>query len=64
MGFSPYYLMYGQISQLPVDLYFSTQKADMNATSSAKFVQQLSQTLKWAYKTTHHVTEKENEGHK
>ena len=30
--FSPYCLMYGQKSWLPVDLHFSIQKADMNTT--------------------------------
>ena len=40
-GFIPYYLMYGQKPWLPVDLYFGTQKADMNATTSTKCVQQL-----------------------
>ena len=38
--FSPYYLLYGWKPQLPVDVYFGTQKVDMNATTSIKFVQQ------------------------
>ena len=62
--FSPYYLMMVRNSQLPVDLYFSTQKSDMNAITSAKFVQQLQERLKWAYKTAQHVIEKENQRHK
>ena len=40
-GFSPYYLMYGQKPWLPINLYFGTQKADMHAATSTKFVQQL-----------------------
>ena len=47
-AFSPHYLMYGQKTQLPVDLYFGTQNADMNAARSTKFVQQLCERLKWA----------------
>ena len=39
-AFSPYYLMYGQKPQLLVDLYFSTQRGDMNATKTTKFMQQ------------------------
>ena len=55
--------MYGQKPWLPVKLYFGTQKADMNATTSNKFVQQLHES--WcAYKTAQHVIEKENQRHK
>ena len=60
-GFSPYYLMYAPKPQLPVDLYFSTQKADMNATTNTKFVQQLHERLKWAYRTAQHVIEKKKQ---
>ena len=63
-GFSPYYLMYGQKPQLLVNLYFGTQKADMNVTTSTKFVQQLHERLEWAYKTAQHVIEQENKIHK
>ena len=58
-GFSPYYLMYGQKPRLPVDLYFGTQKVDVNAITSTKFVQQLCERLKWAYKTAQQITEEE-----
>ena len=51
--------MYGQKPQLPVNLYFGTQNADMNTTMSTKFVQQLCERLKWAYKTAQHITIKE-----
>ena len=37
-GSSLYYLMYGQRPQLPVKLYFGTQRADINVTKSNKFV--------------------------
>ena len=33
----------------------------MNATTSTKFVQQLHERLKWAYKTAQQITEKENQ---
>ena len=58
---SPYYLMYGQKPQLPINLYLGTQKAGINATTSTKFVQQLCERVKWAYKTAPHVIEKENQ---
>ena len=53
--------MYGQKPQLPVNLYFGTQKADMNVTTSTKFEQQFHERLKWVYKTAQHVIEKENQ---
>ena len=42
--------MYGWKPWLPVNLYFGTQKADMNATMSPTFVQQLRERLVWVYK--------------
>ena len=50
--------MYGWKPQIPVNLYFGTQKADMNATTSTKFVQKLHERLKWAYKTAQPVIKK------
>ena len=47
---------------IPVDLYFGTQKAGMNATTSTKFVQQLCERLKWAYKIAQQIIEKETLG--
>ena len=41
MGFRPYYLMYSHKPRLPIDLYFGTQTADMNATTTTKLIQQL-----------------------
>ena len=38
--------MYGWKPQLLVNLYFGTQKADMNAAMSTKFMQQLHERLK------------------
>ena len=64
MGFSLYYLLYGWKPWLPVNLYFGTQRADMNATISTKFVQQLLERLKSGYKIAQHVIEKENKRHK
>ena len=63
-GFCPYYLMYSWKPQLSVDLYIGTQKADMNATASTKFMKQLHERLKWAYTTAQYVIKKENQRHK
>ena len=45
-------------------IYFGTQKADMNATTTTKFEQLLHKRLKWANKTVQHVIEKKNKRHK
>ena len=63
-GFNPYCLMYGQKPKLTGDLYFGTQKVDMNATTGTKFVQQLHDRLKWAYKTVYQIIKKEIQRHK
>ena len=52
MGFSPYYLMCGQKPWLPIDLYFGNQRADMNATTSTKSIQQLYEKVKWTYENS------------
>ena len=57
-GYSPYYLIYGW-KLTPSQPVLGTPKAGMNATTSTKFVQQLHERLKWAYKTAQHFTEKE-----
>ena len=64
VGFSPYYLMYGQKPQLLVDLYFGTQSTDMNSITSIKFVWQVNEKIRWAYKTAQQVIERENKGYK
>ena len=56
--------MYGQKPWPPFNLYFGTQNANMNTAMSTKFVQQLCERLKWAYKTAQHVIEKENQKYK
>ena len=54
----------GQKPQVLVDLYFGTQKVDMNAATSTRFVQQLCESLKCTYKTAQQIIEKENQRHK
>ena len=50
LGFSPYYLMYGWKPLLSVDLYFGIWGADMNTTTSTKFVQQWCEGIRCAHK--------------
>ena len=48
----------------PNQYNFCTQNTDINTVMSTKFVQQLCERLKWAYKTTQNIIENENQRHK
>ena len=41
-----------------MNLYFGTQSADMNATTSIKFVQQLHERLRWVYRIAQQIIER------
>ena len=45
--FSLYFLMYGRKPRLPINLYFSTQTADLCASTSTRFAQQLRDRLQY-----------------
>ena len=62
--FSSYFLMCGQKLQLIVYQYFGNQTADLCAITSAKFVQQQRDRLKWAYKVAKQLNKKELKKHK
>ena len=56
--------MYTWKPWLPVNLYFSTQRVYINATTSTKFIKHLCERLKYAYKNAQNVIEKENKRQK
>ena len=58
--FNPYFVMYGCKPRLPIDLYFGIQIADLCNTTSTKFLQQLQDRLKWAYKVVQEIGESGN----
>ena len=62
MGFQP--ILSLVFLTLPISLYFGAQSADMNATTSMKFVQQFHEGLRWVYKIAQQVIERENKRHK
>ena len=59
-GFSPYYLMFGQKPQLPIDLIFRTNTADLKG-SSITYAENLKKRMEWAYKTANDIIKKEQE---
>ena len=57
--FSLYYLMFGQIPHLSINILFGTNTTDLEGNTSTKYVENLIQKIKWAYKTTNKVVKKE-----
>ena len=63
-AFSLFYLMFGRKPQLPIDILFGTNIAELKGNTSAKYVENLKQRLEWAYKTANEVVMKEQEQNK
>ena len=59
-GFSPYYLIFGWKPQLPIDLIFGTNTANLKG-NSITYVENLKKSMEWAYKTANDVIKKEQE---
>ena len=49
-GFSPFFLMYGRIPILPIDVEFGVMVPDIMNASHQNYVEKLKVHLKWAYK--------------
>ena len=49
-GFSLYYLLYGRHPILPIDIEFGVRQVDLAESASHKYVGNLQNGLKWAYK--------------
>ena len=50
MGFSPYYLLYGQHPLLPIDVEFGMMTPDLREVVASKYVKELRKRLKYAFK--------------
>ena len=61
-GFSPYYLMFGWKSHLPIDLIFGTNTAVLKGNSIA-YGENLKR-MEWAYQTANDIIKKEQERNK
>ena len=57
-GFSPFFLMYGQIPILPIDVEFGVALPDLSHTSHQNYAE------KWAYKVAKETADQESTRHK
>ena len=63
-GFSPYFLMYGRIPILPIDVEFGVMILDITHASHQNYAEKLKAHLKWAYKVARENSDREAVRHK
>ena len=64
MGFSPFFLMFGRIPKIPIDIEFGVTLLDLSDTGWQNYAQKLKAWLKWDYKKANELNLKEADGHK
>ena len=63
-GFSPFFLMYGRIPILPIDVEFGVMVPDITHASHQNYTEKLKAHLKWAYKVARENNDQEAARHK
>ena len=63
-GFSPFFLMYGRIPILPIDIEFGVMIPDITHASHQNYAEKLKAHLKWAYKVARENSDREAARHK
>ena len=63
-GFSPYFLMFGRTSQLPLDIDLGIPVVEQEQTSHQNYAQKLHSKLQWAYQKAQENKTRESEHHK
>ena len=63
-GWAPFFLMYGRIPILPIDVEFGVMIPDLANASHQNYAEKLKAHLKWAYKTAKENNDREAARHK
>ena len=63
-GFSPFFLVYGRIPILPIDVEFGVALPDLLHASRQNYADKLKACLKWAHKVAKDTNDHESAGHK
>ena len=63
-GFSPYYLMFGHVPRLPIDIEYGVTQLELINKSRQNYARKLRARLNWAFKVAKDVNLKESERQK
>ena len=63
-GFSPYYLMFGRVPRLPIDIEYGVTQPELIDKSRQNYARKLQARLNWAFKVAKDVNLKETERQK
>ena len=63
-GFSPYFLMFGRVPRLPIDIEYGVTQPQLVEKSRQNYARKLRARLNWAYKVAKESNEKESERQK
>ena len=63
-GFSPYYLMYGHLPGLPIDIEYGVTQPELIDKSRQSYARKLCARLNWAFKIAKDINEKESQHQK
>ena len=63
-GFSPYYLMYGRLPRLPIDIEYGVTQPELIDKSRQSYARKLHARLNWAFKMAKDINEKESQRQK
>ena len=63
-GFSPYFLMFGRIPKLPLDIDLGIPMGEQEPTSQQNYAQKLHSKLQWAFQKAQDNNKRESECHK